>query len=146
MSNFRIGNLPPNRLLLIVYKEMRIMEEKIFNLIESMYNEMNNRFEQMDKKFEQMDKKFEQMDKKFEQIDKRFDEVNAEIVKNRTAIVELENRLGDKIDALFDGYKFNTEAIQRNARDIKRVEAKVDALALRVDRHDEEIAALKRVR
>jgi chromosome segregation ATPase len=139
MSNFRIGNLPPNRLLLIVYKEMRIMEEKIFNLIESMYNEMNNRFEQMDKKFEQMDKKFEQ-------IDKRFDEVNAEIVKNRTAIVELENRLGDKIDALFDGYKFNTEAIQRNARDIKRVEAKVDALALRVDRHDEEIAALKRVR
>jgi predicted nucleic acid-binding Zn-ribbon protein len=98
------------------------MEEKIFNLIESMYSEMN-------KRFEQMNKKFEQIDEKFEHVDKRFDEVN-------TKIAGLENKLGEKIDALFDGYIQNTEAINR-------LETKLDALAERVDKQEVEIRVIK---
>ncbi len=91
------------------------MEEKVFNMLEIMYNEMN----------------------------KRFDEVNTgigknreEITKNRTSIVELENKLGGKIDALFDGYNQNTQAINR-------LETKFDALAEKVDKQEVEIRVIK---
>jgi methyl-accepting chemotaxis protein len=91
------------------------MEEKIFNLLETMYNEMN----------------------------KRFDGVNAEIARNReeiarnrTSIAGLENRLGGKIDALFDGYKENAEAINR-------LDAKFDQLAEKVDKQEVEIRVIK---
>ncbi len=84
------------------------MEEKIFKLIESMYGEMKQGFTNLENKIED----------------------------NRKAIVGLENRLGGKIDALFDGYKQNTEAINR-------LETKFDALSEKVDKQEVEIRVIK---
>ncbi|MBA1336505.1 MAG: hypothetical protein HPY66_2940 [Firmicutes bacterium] len=55
-----------------------------------------------------------------------------EISKISTSIAGPENKLGEKIDTLFDGYKENTEAINR-------LEAKFDQLAEKVDKQEVEI-------
>jgi len=49
-----------------------------------------------------------------------------EITKNRSSIIRLENVLGNKIDALFDGYKQNTEGIYRLENRFYGLERKVE--------------------
>jgi outer membrane murein-binding lipoprotein Lpp len=55
-------------------------------------------------------------------------------LKNQVTKIEVEH--GKKLDALFDGYKQNTEAINE-------LTAKVDDLSDKVDRHDIKIQVIE---
>jgi outer membrane murein-binding lipoprotein Lpp len=70
-------------------------------------------------------------------------EVNADIkylkedvgsIKNQIAKIEVEH--GKKLDALFDGYKQNTESI-------KELSSKVDNISDKVDHHDIKIQVIE---
>lgn len=72
------------------------MEDKVFDLIEKMYAEMKQQFELVNKK-----------------LDKKSD---------KTDIVKLENDIVPKIQALFDGYKQNTEKLDRIEKEVSKQE------------------------
>ncbi len=79
------------------------MEDKVFDLMEKMYVEMKQQFELVNKKFELVNKK----------LDEKAD---------KTDIVKLENDLVPKIEALFDGYKQNTEKLDRIEKEVSKQE------------------------
>ncbi len=79
------------------------MEDKVFDLMEKMYAEMKQQFELVNKKFELVNKK----------LDEKAD---------KTDIVKLENDLVPKIEALFDGYKQNTEKLDRIEKEVSKQE------------------------
>ncbi len=72
------------------------MEDKVFDLIEKIYAEMKQQFEIVNKKLD-------------EKVDK-------------TDIVRFENDLAPKIEALFDGYKQNTETLNRIEKEVSKQE------------------------
>lgn len=72
------------------------MENKVFDLMEKMYAEMKQQFEFVNKK-----------------LDEKAD---------KTDIVKLENDLVPKIEALFDGYKQNTEKLDRIEKEVSKQE------------------------
>lgn len=72
------------------------MEDKVFDLIEKMYAEMKQQFNEVNQK----------LDKKADKSD----------------IVRLENDLVPKIEALFDGYKQNTEKLDRIENEVSKQE------------------------
>jgi hypothetical protein len=76
-------------------------EEKIFNLLEKMYVEFN---------------------KRFKSIDKRFENVEAELSTVKATVVNIENDHGQKLDALFDGYKLNSEKLDRIEAEVAKHE------------------------
>ncbi|HHU32594.1 MAG: hypothetical protein ACOX1Y_04715 [Zhaonellaceae bacterium] len=76
-------------------------EEKIFNLLEKMYVEFN---------------------KRFKSIDKRFENIEAELSTVKATVVNIENDHGQKLDALFDGYKLNSEKLDRIEAEVAKHE------------------------
>jgi tetrahydromethanopterin S-methyltransferase subunit G len=79
------------------------VEDKVFDLLEKMYVEMKQQFEVVNKNFELVNKKLD------EKVDK-------------TDIVKIENDLVPKIEALFDGYKQNTEKLDRIEKEVSKQE------------------------
>lgn len=91
------------------------MDEKSFELIEKLYIEMQGMRSEMQTGFIQVDRELQNV---------------------RQDIVRIENNHGSKLDALFDGYKANTEAIQ----DIK---CEVQALKKEVETHEVKLKIVK---
>ena len=79
------------------------MEDKVFDLMENMHVEMKQQFEAINKEFAVVNKK----------LDEKAD---------KTDIVKLENNLLPKIEALFDGYKQNTEKLDRIEKEVSKQE------------------------
>ncbi|MEN3002771.1 hypothetical protein [Dehalobacterium formicoaceticum] len=121
-------------------------DEKILSLIEKMYIEFSGRFEKIDERFEKIDERFEKIDEKFgkiderfEKIDDKFDELNNKLDQkaNKNDIVRLENELKPKIEALFDGYKQNSDKLDSIITRLNIIEEKVE-------NHDIHIAVLNK--
>lgn len=72
------------------------MDEGMFELVTKMYSEMKQNFEALNKK-----------------LDEKAD---------KTDIVKLENQLIPEIEALFDGYRQNTEALERIEKEVSNHE------------------------
>ena len=81
-------------------------EEKILSLLEKMYIDF-------DKRFEGMDKRFEGMDKRLESIEAEFSGINGRLTNVEGIVVRIEKDHGQKLGALFDGYKLNSEKLER---------------------------------
>lgn len=84
-------------------------EEKILNFLEKMYIDLQETKEQMQKGFEK---------------------VNSELQEVKNTVTRIENEHGQKLGALFDGYKQNSD--------------KLDRIEVEVSRHEEII--LRRIR
>lgn len=84
------------------------MDEKVFDLITKMYSEMNQRFDSVDNKIKDMDTEI-----KF---------IGTEIKSLGNQVLKLENCLVPKVEALFDGYKQNTETLARIEKEVSRQE------------------------
>ncbi|MCR6544611.1 hypothetical protein NVS47_03625 [Dehalobacterium formicoaceticum] len=114
-------------------------DEKILSLIEKMYIEFSGRFEKIDERFEKIDEKFGKIDERFEKIDDKFDELNNKLDQkaNKNDIVRLENELKPKIEALFDGYKQNSDKLDSIITRLNIIEEKVE-------NHDIHIAVLNK--
>lgn len=82
------------------------------------------------------DKLFGLMEKMYVEMQKGFKEVNEKIKKNTETIVSLENELKDTKKTLYDGYI-------KNAEGINRIEAKLEELSDKVDKHDIKIQVIE---
>jgi len=79
-------------------------EDKIFDLITTMYSEMKEGFKRVDN------------------IDKRLANVENEVSQIKKTVIKIENEHGHKLEALFDGYKQNTEQLNRIESEVSRHE------------------------
>jgi chromosome segregation ATPase len=83
--------------------------------------------------------------------------INSRLTNLEGTVTKIEVEHGEKLSALFDGYKSNSEQIERieealkldrkeNARRFDRLENKVDNLLEIVKGHDESIEVMKRAK
>lgn len=86
------------------------MEDKTFELLTKMYSEMTERFSEMTEKFSEINKQFGEVNRK---LDEKAD---------KNDIVRLENELNPKVQALFDGYKQNTDILERIENKVNKQE------------------------
>ena len=90
-------------------------EKKILSLLEKMYIDFN-------KRFEGMDKRFEGIDKQFESIKTELSGINGRLTNVEGIVIRIENDHGQKLGALFDGYKLNSEKLDRIEAEVAKHE------------------------
>ncbi|MGB7605663.1 MAG: hypothetical protein WBL93_09325 [Lutisporaceae bacterium] len=91
------------------------MEDKAFDLIEKMYVEFS-------KKFDSMDKRFVSMDKRFDSLESEIKELKSDVSSIKKTVLYIEQDHGQKLEALFDGYKQNTDKLDRIEAEVARHE------------------------
>ena len=91
------------------------MEDKTFQLLEKMYSEFIQFKEETNKRFDGMDNKINDINK---------------------TVINIEQDHGQKLNALFDGYKQNAEAINK-------INQKIDKLTDRVENQEIKLQVLK---
>ena len=74
-------------------------DNQIFELMTKMYAEMQDGFKKVNERFEKVNERFEKVDGKLEKID--------------NIVVQMETENKEKFGALFDGYKLNSEKLDR---------------------------------
>ena len=77
------------------------MEDETYKLIEKMYIEFS---------------------KKFESIDNEFKELKSDVSSIKKIVLHIEQDHGQKLEALFDGYKQNTEKLNRIEAEVAKHE------------------------
>ncbi|WP_422445263.1 hypothetical protein [Thermoanaerobacterium sp. DL9XJH110] len=75
-----------------------------------MDNEMLNL---MTKLYAEMQKGFNRVDERFNQVNQRMDQVNQRIDELEKIVLKIEKEHGEKLSALFDGYKQNSDKLDR---------------------------------
>jgi archaellum component FlaC len=89
-----------------------ILEDKTFEIMEKMYIEFSKRFDSIDTKFDSIDTKFDGMES-------RLDRLENEIKKTNMII---EHDIQPKIKILFEGYKLNSEKLDRIEKEVSKHE------------------------
>lgn len=94
--------------------------EKIYDLMEKLYIEMQKGFEKVDKQFQQVDSKIDSLDSRIDSLDNRIDSLDNRItnLENelkdvKKVVIKIEHDHGDKLKALFDGFKQNSDKLDR---------------------------------
>lgn len=87
------------------------MEEKIFELLTQMYSELNGKMDNMQNQLNGMQGRMDGMQN-------RMDNMHTEIKDLKKIVMNIETDHGNKLDALFDGYR-------QNAARLERIEAQV---------------------
>ena len=88
-------------------------EDKMFELMTQMYSEFRGfKTEMLDFKTEMLGFKTEMLDFKTE-ITEKVDSINKTVIK-------VENEHGKKLSALFDGWKQNTEQLEKIEKEVSR--------------------------
>lgn len=80
------------------------MEDRTFELIQKLYSEFTEFRKETNERFSRHDEKFEGLNDKFEGLDK-------EVKSLKRIVLRIENDHGQKLDALFDGYKLTYEKV-----------------------------------
>ncbi|WP_129599263.1 hypothetical protein [Anaerophilus nitritogenes] len=86
-----------------------------------------------EKMFEMLSKIYGEMQEGFSQTNKRLDNIENTITKLET---KMDGEINNKIEALFDGYKNNTEILHR-------LEMKLDDLSNKLEKQEVDIRVLK---
>ena len=93
------------------------------------------------KMYAEMQKGFSRVDKRFEQIDKRFDKVDERIDKLEN-LLRIEHEHGEKLSALFDGYKQNSEKLDILDKKADKLQNDMENLTMKTAYHDKRILEL----
>ena len=78
-----------------------LMEDKVFDLVEKMYVEMQEGFDG---------------------VNKRIDSLETEVKETKNKIIVVEEEHGKKLTALFDGYKQNSDKLDRIENEVSKHE------------------------
>ncbi|KJS81389.1 MAG: hypothetical protein JM58_17030 [Peptococcaceae bacterium BICA1-8] len=147
------------------------MDNKIYDLIEKVYVELvsfkketNERFGSIGQKFDSIDQKFDLIDQRFDSIDQefgsidqrfgsidqKFDKLQNEVEMNGKHIVKLENKLSEKIGALFDHREIVNDKLETIDKKLDQIDEKIDKaqfdinnLTMKVAQSDNKIIELK---
>lgn len=77
-----------------------------------MYSEMQNGFKQV----------YSEMRQGFKEVNARIDKVETRLENVEKTVVHIENDHGKKLGALFDGYKQNSEKLDRIEKEVSKHE------------------------
>jgi len=78
-----------------------------------------------DKTFEMIEKLYGRMEQGFQAMNMRMDTIESKMATKQD-LARIEQTIGGKIDALFDGYKANTEAIHDLKTELQIVKKEVE--------------------
>ena len=90
-------------------------DEKLFEFMTKMYSEMQEGFKQVNNKIDKVDGRIDKVDGRIDKIDGRIDKLEKTVFK-------MEQEHGQKLDALFDGYKQNSEQLNRIEHEVAKDE------------------------
>lgn len=96
----------------------------------------NELFELMTKMYSDMQEGFSSVNKRLDNVENRLDKVANEVTKTN---ITIENDVKPKIEALFDGYKQNTEAINELANKVDDLQTDINNLTIRTLRNENNI-------
>jgi len=96
-----------------------------------------------DKTFELLEKMYIEFSSRFDKVENRLDKVENRLDKVEGHITRIENEHGQKLDALFDGYKQLHDKQGEHDKRFDRIEAKLDNLSLQVISQDSKLAVLE---
>lgn len=91
--------------------------------------------------FELMSKMYSEMQTGFKELKSEVNELRAEVVKTNFVI---ENDIKPSIEALYDGYKQNSESINRIEDDIKEIRLAINELQIKTIKNENSIISFSR--
>lgn len=107
------------------------MADDMKDLIVKMYAEMQKGFQQVNSDMQKgFDQVYSDMGQGFSDVNNRIDNVENKVKDIKRTVLKMEHEHGEKLSALFDGYKQNSD--------------KLDRIEIEVSKHEEII--LRRVR
>lgn len=108
--------------------------DQMFELLTKMYSEVQGMKSHMNERFDNLENKFDKLDGRVD---------NLESIVRKTNMT-IENEIKPKIDALFDGYKQNTEAIYGLTNKVDDLQADVNNLTIRTLKNENSIIHLSK--
>jgi len=75
-----------------------------------------------DKTFELLTKMYTELTGKMDNMQLKIDNIEGELDNVKKVVIKMENDHGNKLDALFDGYKQNTERLDRIEAQVSKQE------------------------
>ncbi len=91
------------------------MEDKIYELLNRMYSDLSEKIGDLNGKVENIEGKLGSMEG-------RLGNIEAEVADLKKVVLRLETDHGNKLDALFDGYKQNSDRLDRIEAQVSRQE------------------------
>jgi len=107
---------------------------EMFDLLTKMYSEVQGMKSDINGRLDNLDSKFDKLESK---VDKLEDEV-------RKTNMTIENDIKPKIEALFDGYKQNTEVIYALTNKMDDLQTDVNNLTIRTLKNENNIIQISR--
>lgn len=81
-------------------------EDKLFDFMTMMYNEMQNGFKKVDDRFNR--------------IESDMENIKADLKETKERVIHIEDDHGKKLIALFDGYKQNSDKLDRIEKEVSK--------------------------
>ena len=72
--------------------------------------------------FEFMTKMYDEMQEEFKEVNLKIDNLGNEVKETKNKVIIIEQEHGKKLDALFDGYKQNSDKLDRIEEEVSRHE------------------------
>ena len=72
--------------------------------------------------FEFMTKMYDEMQEEFKEVNLKVDNLGNEVKETKYKVIIIEQEHGKKLDALFDGYKQNSDKLDRIEEEVSRHE------------------------
>ena len=98
------------------------MEDKTFQFLEMMYVEMQKGFKKVDERFDKVDGKFIEVDERFDKVEGRLDKIEGRMDRIEGRVTRIEQDHGKKLSLLFDGYKQNSDKLDRIEKEVTKQE------------------------
>ncbi|ABR46478.1 conserved hypothetical protein [Alkaliphilus metalliredigens QYMF] len=84
------------------------MDDKLFQLMEKMYSEMQEGFKKVNTKLDSVESRMSSVEFRMDKVEK--------------TVLNMEDSHGKKLDVLFDGYKQNSEKLDRIEEEVNKHE------------------------
>lgn len=113
---------------------MAVDNDQMFDLLTKMYSEFQGMKSDMNERFDNLENRFDNLEGRVD---------NLESIVRKTNMT-IENEIKPKIDALFDGYKQNREAIYGLTNKVDDLQADVNNLTIRTLKNENSIIHLSK--
>lgn len=98
------------------------MADKIYDLLTKMYTEVLGKIDGIEGKIEGIEGKIEGIEGKIKGIEGKIEGIQGEISELKRVVLRIETDHGNKLDALFDGYKQHSDRLDRIEAQVSKQE------------------------
>lgn len=107
---------------------------EMFELLTKMYSEVQGMKSDINGRLDNLDSKFDKLESKVDNLESEVRKTN----------ITIENEIKPKIEALFDGYKQNTEAIYVLTNKVDDLQSDINNLTIRTLKNENSIIHLSK--